>query len=504
MGSQDNAQKEQNRFSVNIEPLVEQVLAYAESTHCRRGEAVMLQGNDAHCLYYVKKGAVEVSYTLEGADIVVAIIGEKHFFGEIGFFDGISRVRDVRAKENSEICTFKPAAMERLQADDAGLYAEFLNVLARLICEKFRRVLEEREPLTGYAASLSVSHNRFDEARQLPKSFFTTDAWRAVNQLAEDFKAQLFDLSYRLQKHAPDEIPPDLEKEGYAIIDAFNASLQQVKTVIDNEEAEKYVWGYVFKEFFPYFMRSRLAERVYYKPKGYAGDFMMMEMIYRNRPEGDGKLGLIMDGWFLNSPAADAVRGRRKLLADRITQISREKIDHQDKIRIMNLACGSNRELFDFLSRFERTESVEALCIDIDADALAFTNRHVNVFNHQAIVRLMNENLIKWAIGRVQHDFGMQDIIYSSGLTDYLDRRLFVKMINRCHAHLNESGILIVGNFGPQNPNREFMDHILHWNLIYRDEAELRGIFHESSFGDGVDVISESHGINLFVVARKT
>lgn len=504
MDSPGNAQKEQDRSIVDIAPILAQVLPYAECMHCRRGEAVMLQGNDAHCLYYVKKGAVEVSYTLEGTNIVVAIIGEKHFFGEIGFFDGISRVRNVRAKENSEICTFKPAAMEHLQRDDTGLYAQFLNVLARLICEKFRRVLEEREPLTRYAASLSVGHNRFEEARQLPETFFTTDAWRAVNQLAEDFKAQLFDLSYRLQKHSLDEIPSDLEREGFKIIDAFNVSLQRVKTVIDSQEAEKYVWGYVFKEFFPYFMRSRLAERVYYKPKGYAGDFMMMEMIYRNRPEGDGKLGLIMDGWFLNSPAADAVRGRRKLLANMITQICREKVDDQDKIRIMNLACGSNRELFDFLSLFERTESVEALCIDIDPDALAFTNRHVNVFNHQAIVRLMNENLIKWAIGRVQHDFGMQDIIYSSGLTDYLDRRLFLKMINRCYTHLNEGGVLMVGNFGPLNPNREFMDHILHWNLLYRSEEMLRDIFHESSFGGDVDVISESHGINLFVVARKT
>jgi hypothetical protein len=33
----------------------------------------------------------------------------------------------------------------------------------------------------------------------------------------------------------------------------------------------------------------------------------------------------------------------------------------------------------------------------------------------------MNENLIKWALGKIDRDFGFHDIIYSAGLTDYLN-----------------------------------------------------------------------------------
>ena len=58
---------------------------------------------------------------------------------------------------------------------------------------------------------------------------------------------------------------------------------------------EEVMWGYVFKEIFPYFMRSRFAERAYFKPKGYAGDFLMMEHIYADTPKGEGKLGEIVD-----------------------------------------------------------------------------------------------------------------------------------------------------------------------------------------------------------------
>lgn len=486
-----------------LEPIVKKVLPYAESKVYGLGDNVVEKGSDAHCLYFVDRGSVEVSYTFEDVSITVAIIGEGKFFGEIGFFDGISRIRNVKAKEDTEIRLFEPQAMQRLQQDDPLIYGDFLSFLARSICVKFRRVLEEREPLTGYAASLAAGSHRFEEARPLPDDFLNTAAWRTANQVSEEFKARLFDLSYKLQQLDKDDLPDDLVREGYTIIDDFNVRLQGIGMVIESLEEETFVWGYVFKEFFPYLMRSRMAERVYYKPKGYAGDFMMMEMIYRNEPDGDGKLGKIMDGWFLASPAADAVRERRKLLAKILIDISRAKVQSRGDIRIMNLACGSNRELFDFLSDFENSQAIEALCIDIDPDALAYTNRHVNVFNHQATVRLMNENIVKWALGRVRHDFGKQDIIYSSGLTDYLDRRLFVRLINRCYGQLRDGGVLIVGNFSPNNPNRQFMDHILHWTLIYRDTRELREIFKESAFGDSVDVVSETHGINLFVIATK-
>ncbi len=492
-----------NSKGYNVDPVVEKVLPYAEARIYKQGDNVVSKGADAHCLYFVSRGAVEVSYTFEGTSITVAIIGKGKFFGEIGFFDGITRIRNVKATENTQIKLFEPHAMKRLQVEDPILYGDFLSFLARSICEKFRRVLEEREPLTGYAAFLSAGRQHFEEARLLPDDFLNTDAWRIANKIAEEFKARLFDLSYKLQKLEGDELPEELVKEGYRINDGFHDRLLGIETYIKKEEDERFVWGYVFKEFFPYLMRSRFAERVYYKPKGYAGDFMMMEMIYRNEPDGDGKLGKIMDGWFLKSSAADAVRQRRRLLAELLTKISHAKLEKQENISIMNLACGSNRELFDFLSGFEKSQAIEALCIDIDPDALAYTNRHVNVFNHQATVRLMNENIVKWALGRARHDFGQQDIIYSSGLTDYLERRLFVKLIERCHGQLRDGGVLIVGNFSPTNPNRQFMDHILHWKLIHRDEQELRDIFSETAFGGNVDVISETHGINLFVVATK-
>jgi extracellular factor (EF) 3-hydroxypalmitic acid methyl ester biosynthesis protein len=485
------------------DPIIKKILPFSRLMHFYKNDEVIIEGTESQYFYYVYKGSIEVSYTVGDTKITVALIGAGNFFGEIGFFDGISRVRDIRATDDSEIRVFNRETLYKLQEDNPVLYAQFLTVMTKNICAKFRRVLEEREPLAAFAASLSTGSREYEESKPLPETFFKTSGWHTINRIVEEFKAKIYNLSYRLQKDSSTEIPEVLHQKCDELLGNFNSSLKNFGDSIENIEDKYFVWGYVFKEIFPYFMRSRFAERTYYKPKGYAGDFLMMEMIYRNKPDGDGKLGTLVDEWLLNSIPAKAVRGRRELLSKQLKALSRERLEQGNSIRIMNLACGPNRELFDFLSQCDYSEKIEALCVDIDSEALQYTNQHVNVFPHKASIRFMNENLIKWALGRVRHNFGLQDIIYSSGLTDYLDRRLFLALIGKCYEQLKPGGILMIGNFSTNNPDRIFMDYVLHWKLEHRDEIELEDLFANSSFGGNLEILSETQKVNLFAVATK-
>jgi len=482
--------------------VIQSFLPMSLSERYTKGQEIVIPGSESNCIYYVEEGAVEVATSVRDTKIAVALIGAGNFFGEIGFFDGISRVRDVWATENTVIRKFDQRAMKQLQHTEPVVYGEFVTYMAQSICSKFRRILEEREPLTAYAASLSTGRRSFQESKPLPDWFFKTPEWSRLNRDVEGFKAAFFDLSHQLQRNASQETPPELEQKANELFDGINVALQEFKQIAVNE-AEEFVWGYIFKEFFPYYMRSRFAERAYYKPRGYAGDFMMMEMIYQNSPNGDGKIGQLVDGWCLNSASAKAVRGRRRLLADLLEAIISAKNKNGKPVRIMNLACGSNREMFDFLGRFKRTEAIEAICVDADLQALEYTNNKVNVFPHRAAIRLMNDNVVKWALGSTRHQYELFDIIYSAGLTDYLDRRLFLAVVSRCYEHLKPGGVLIIGNFDHSNPNRVFMDHILNWKLIYRSANELSDLFAESPFGDRVQIEAEEQGVNLFAIATK-
>lgn len=483
--------------------LIQGVIPFAEALACPRGQKLINTGGQADCFYYVEQGTFEVSYEAQQTSIVVALIGTGNFFGEIGFFDLQPRTRNVQAVEDAKLRVFDQAVMEAIRNHDAALYAGFMEFLLGLVCHRFRVALTELGPLNAYAADLSTGREHFQGLKAIPAELLGSQQWQRVNRRIEDFKAGLFDLAYRLQKGEDTGISAELMLEGETMLDTFNLQLRQFEQQGLSAESLSMMWGYVFKELFPYFMRSRFAERAYYKPKGYAGDFMMMELIYRQEPDGDGKLGTLIDSWLLKQAPAKAVRNRRKLLRDLLDRLFRDRLRELSSINIINLACGPARELFDLLAECDYSHAVNVLCIDIDAEALEYANQHVNTFSHQASVKFMRENVVKWAMGRAKHDMGYQDVIYSSGLCDYLDRRLMLRLVRQCYDQLKPGGVLILGNFSKANPDRHFLDNMLYWRLIHRDESDMSDMFKQSPFGDNVRFVAEAQGVNLFAIATK-
>ncbi len=478
------------------------VMPYAESMTCQKGRELIDSGRQAHCFYYVEQGTFEVSYIARKTPIVVALIGAGNIFGEIGFFDRMTRTRNIRAVEDARVRVFDRNVMDAIRADRPSAFADLMEYLLRTVCFRFRQILSDRGPMSAYAAALSTGKEQFQGLQPLPADLLGSSGWQRVNRQLEEFKAALFDISYRLQKDEDATIAPDLLAEGETALETFKMQVRQYGRQMPSEYIPL-MWGYVFKELFPYFMRSRLAERAYYKPKGFAGDFKMIEQIYRMQPEGDGKLGVLIDGWLLKQIPPQAVRNRRTLLRNLLDRLCTRRLGEDRPLHIMNLACGPSRELSDLLADCDYSRYLSILCIDIDSEALQTADRNINAVTHQATVRFMRENVIKWALGRCRQDLGQQDIIYSSGLCDYLDRRLMIRLIETCHSQLAKDGKLIIGNFTPANPDRQFMDNIMYWRLIHRDESEMRQLFAATSFGDRIELVTEEEGVNLFAIATK-
>ncbi len=497
--------EENNSFTSSIkQEIIQAVLPYAQQSEYEKGTDLIYMGEPSDCFYLVEAGTVEVSYTANKTPIVVAYIGPGSFFGEIGFFDHQSRTRNIKAVQNVKLRTFHRDTMQHLEAEDPILHGRLLAFVLRSVCERFRQLIQDHSSLTAYAAALSTGKEQFTGVQQLPSRLLGSMQWQSINRKLEDLKAQLYDLTYQLQADPLNDISPEHREKGRRIVDTMFDMARQSEALLKGDENAPLVWGYIFKEMFPYLMRSRFFERAYYKPKGYAGDFLIIELIYRNQPDGDGKVGRLLDEMLLQQASARAVRARRHLLHATLDRLCRERLEDQSPIRIMNLACGPCRELFDLIKSCDYDHKINALCIDIDSEALEYTDQQVNTFEHEAQVRFMNENVIKWAIGRSKQDFNPQDIIYSSGLCDYLDNRLLLALINRCYKQLKPGGVLIIGNFSPANIDRPIMDHLLYWRLIHRDYADLKNIFKDSPFGDNLEIVSEEQGVNLFAIARRT
>jgi len=484
--------------------LIALVLSHAKECDFAEGESVLTPEAETYVFYYIRKGTVEVSYIgARQTKITVALIGPGEFFGEIGFFDNGSRVRTILASDDVELSIFDQEVMDTLREEEPEVFVDFLLYLTKRICKKFRRIAGESAPLAAYADSLSSRRScKYSEAKILPPALINSELWHFIHEQVEKASMELFDLSHAIQADSTKGIDdPEKKERFFAVLTVLVDAMPQFEEKISESGYEDVLWGYIFKELYPYFMRSYYVERCYHKPKGYAGDFLMIEHVYNGVPQGDGRIGELIDEFCINRPASNALCGRRALMTKQLQRLTAPLAEKRERIAIMNLACGPNRELFDFLSTCEYSELIEALCVDIDSEALQYTNKNVNTFSHLASIRLMSENVIKWSLGRVKHHIGLQDVIYSVGLCDYLDDRLFKALINQCYNHLKPGGTLILGNYA-HHKDAVFMDRILRWELIYRSKEQLEQLFADTAFSS-VEVLSEKEHVNLFALAVK-
>merc|ERR1719158_2765950 len=63
-----------------------------------------------------------------------------------------------------------------------------------------------------------------------------------------------------------------------------------------------------------YVSLSPTGTRFKVKPRGYAGDNVMLQMVYDRAPQGESHLAKAVDALFLAMPATEAVRHRRRIL----------------------------------------------------------------------------------------------------------------------------------------------------------------------------------------------
>jgi extracellular factor (EF) 3-hydroxypalmitic acid methyl ester biosynthesis protein len=93
------------------------------------------------------------------------------------------------------------------------------------------------------------------------------------------------------------------------------------------------------------------------------------------------------------------------------------------------LASGPASEVFDAFTMLEDKSRLKMTLMDIDLQALAFVDDHRSKQKLSSQINLINENLIALFLGRAKTRIEPQDMIYSTGLTDYLNDKLLNKLL---------------------------------------------------------------------------
>ncbi|MDI1451008.1 class I SAM-dependent methyltransferase family protein [Polyangium sp. 6x1] len=244
-----------------------------------------------------------------------------------------------------------------------------------------------------------------------------------------------------------------------------------------------------------YFWQSPIIHRCFAKPRGYAGDFLMMEDVYRNRPKGETTLGRWMDRWVLEEPGFVAVRNRRAkletLLRDEWTSGARH---------VMNVASGSASELADVVPT---NPFQEVTLLDQDQGALFAATTSLGRRMDPARVRTWSGSVFTLIRGKTSLVPGDQDFIYSIGLYDYLSPRFATALTARLWLNLAPGGLLAIGNFNGHNPMRRFIEAAMDWYLIYRDEPDMLGLAVGLPNVEEAEVWTDPTGCLHLLLARK-
>ena len=246
---------------------------------------------------------------------------------------------------------------------------------------------------------------------------------------------------------------------------------------------------------------SPFAARCFHKPLGYAGDFEMMNMVYRNDSLGGTLFGRSLSRAVLDSAAGRAVRHRALYLTEKI-EAATARGGHHRPARILSVAAGPAMELQLILRKnpgLLRAGRTEIALLDQDAGALQHARDRIEALAAQArvevAVRCINTSIRTVVAEGLDNSY---DLVYSAGLFDYLKDRAARAAGGRLVDALAPGGSAVIGNFDVANPTRPFMELILDWPLYHRSADDLRRLF--GDLGTGLTVEQEATGVNLFAV----
>ena len=208
------------------------------------------------------------------------------------------------------------------------------------------------------------------------------------------------------------------------------------------------------------------SSRAYEKPRGYAGDAVMMDFIY-GREEGwepppATDVGRVVFEYTTGAPASAGVRERRCYIAELLDRIGRTK----PTSHILSVAAGHLREA-SLSVAVRRQQFGRFVAMDTDKESVAEIDRRYGRYGIQPVVA----NARQMLTGKL--DLGTFDLIYSTGLYDYLADETGKQLTANLFRALHSGGKLVVANFLPGVRDVGYMEMYMGWHLIYRDRSQM-------------------------------
>lgn len=415
----------------------------------------------------------------------------------------------------SEILTeFSIIRGEKQVYEGRAIVADFVNTGVVTIVSA--TLIDEWKDLKGVVND--------DELREETKNFI--QAWQNSNNILPDYqyivnKIRSFYHELHIWLSQEDTANDILDKEegpkinhakvveesladiNFELFNTFEIEAKKVPDdLINNHKA------HAQKALHPFMMCAPFVNRTFSKPFGYAGDFLMVNMILGNPLQGDDTYTKIVNSLTLRSPGAEAHRNRIRILTKKLIEMADQAAKDDVYLKVRNMACGPAREVSNFIKASKNAERISFSLIDGDNKALGEARRAikeavletkqvVNVeYMHKSAKQVLIENRRDQDVAHREQ----YDLVYCAGMFDYFKDRGCKNLLGVFYDWASKGGEVLVTNVHEKNSIRAFMEHLMEWYLEYRDHDQFDALAPDKSKHS---VYSDETGFNIFLKIEK-
>jgi len=356
------------------------------------------------------------------------------------------------------------------------------------------------------AGALAYGFAEADHSRAAPSAAYKSycaDVLAFIGGYLEHIDRHLSPIENKLEARAVDEIIMEMIE---GATPSWRTLLEEGNDLVipahDDKAARLLLKQYTERVITRKLTAGESWARSYFKPMGYPGDFRIMNYMYDGVPEGDGMHAKFLH--MLGVVAGRPIVTRMQALADLILDHASATPD-QNEFKIMSIGSGPAREL-EPLVKASGGLSWQATLVDQEPEALNYAlDKAASLSAGNALkVSALNISFRDMLNATpLRAHLVEQDIIYSSGLVDYLNPLLAMRFVRRMFDFLKPGGKLIIGNVNDLRTGTLWpMEYILDWTLYFRDETEMKAMANETP-GAIVSIETDPLRAIYFLVVEK-
>ncbi len=215
-----------------------------------------------------------------------------------------------------------------------------------------------------------------------------------------------------------------------------------------------------------------MTRRSFCKPRGYAGDAVMLDHIYGLGEAKCAPHPATLQGqvYFATTSSVSirAVRFRRAVLAKLIDETAQRTGDGRAKI--LSIAAGHLREA-ELSWAVQEKRIGELIALDQDAESMAVINRDYAECNINTV-----HGTVRQLIGG-KSKFSECDFVYAAGLFDYLEQPVGKRLVENMFDMVRPGGKIMIANFAHDIPDVGYMETFMDWWLVYRSREQVVDLF---------------------------